>query len=231
MTKFLRNRCKVAILSLMIFLFPNVCFAGQINIQRPFGQRDISNSQLFNDFKKSFFERLEKNKYTLVQGSGEEKGEMKYMEITKGKERKISNIQKDALGRMIVNSKIYTLSKTPMGIKVEKWADKISSYTKIEYKKSRKDHAKFYFPGEVDNSDKGEYKISLSASLYPDLNSLRDDFSAEIKGYYGGLASILSFSPDANKMKMSFQYNNFAVWAGYEVDKKGSFGFLFEKRF
>ncbi len=230
MAKLLQNQFKTMTLSLLIFLFSDICFAEQINIPKPFRHETSFKSKLFYNFEKSLFKKLEENKEILTQNYDNEGGKIKYIDVREGEEREISEMQRDALERAFVNAPIKALEKTPIGKKVERLVDKISLYTRVKYKKSG-DHSKFYFPGEIEDGDKGKYGVSLSASLYPDSNSLREDFSVGLKAHYGRLESELFFRPDTNETKINFQYKNFAIWAKNETGEKGELGFLFKKEF
>ncbi|MCK4650227.1 hypothetical protein KAT36_03255 [Candidatus Pacearchaeota archaeon] len=225
-TRSKNNRYKAIILSLMLFLSPNICVAEQINILKPFKYETRFKSKLFYNLEDSLVKKLKQNKEILMYNQSEEGGKIKYMDVANMEERELPKMQRDILERAFVNAQIDALSKTPIGKKAERLVDKISSYTRIKYKKSKDQISKLYFLGETDDSSKGEYGISLSASLYPDSNSLRADCSVGIKWYYKGLESELFFRPDTSETKMNIKYENFAIWAGRE-----GAGFLFKKEF
>ena len=231
MARLLQAQCKAIILSLLIFLSSNICFAEQINIPKPFRYETRFKSKLFDDFGESLLEKLGKNKEILTLNYDKEGGKIRYIDVIKGEEREISEMQKDILERAFVNAQINALGKSPIGEKVERWIDKISLYSRIKYKKLKDQKSKFYLPGEADESEKGKYGVSLNASLYSGPNSIRNDFSVGLKAHYGGLASELLFRPDTNETQINFQYKNFVIWAGNETEEEVKMGFLFKKEF
>ena len=224
------NWGKAAILSLAMFLSPDPAFSEEINISRPSKYETCFKSDLFRNFEKSLLKKLEENREVLTLNYDKKNGETQYMDMTNMKKKEISKTQRSVLGRARVNAQMDALGKTPIGQSVEKLVDKVSSYTRIKYKKMENEEAKLYLPGNIDKGKKGQYGASLSASLYP--TSLSDnDLSIKLKGYRGKLNSELFFRPDTNKMKMNIKYKNFSAWVASENGKNEKIGFIFEKKF
>jgi hypothetical protein len=111
-----------------------------------------------------------------------------HFEIYNNRIEDIPSIKRDIMTRSLVDSIKDTFYQTSIGKKIKHLEENIARYFIIEYSKTdSEDKARFYALGDLSVEQmkrKKEYKISLSASLYPKPNSLKEDFSLGLRGNY-----------------------------------------------
>lgn len=208
MKKSLRKNVSIALISFMLFFLPGQLSANSRNFPRSndqitkevfvskFGKGiyQINNKEknLRNILIKSFTEKLLENKNILTDNNDYftdfEESKRTDSAVYKNQMEDIDSIRRDIMLRSLTSSAKDTFHQTSFGKRIKRLEEHIARYCVVEYSKiDTESKGHFYGPGELSIKEmkkEKDFKIALTASLYPKPDSLKEDFSAGLKGNY-----------------------------------------------
>ncbi len=218
MKKALRKKVFIVLTSFMLFFLNGQLSADSRNFSRSNNQiaKEVFVSNFGNgiyqinnkekDLKSilitSFTEKLLENKHVLIDSNDYftdfEESERTDSVIYKNQMEDIEFVRADIMLRSLTSSIKDTFHQTPFGERIKRLEENVARYFVVEYSKINSENkGHFYGPGELSVEEmkkEKDLKIALTASLYPKPNSLKEDFSAGLKGNY-------------KKIKMNASYN------------------------